>query len=194
MVVVLRRSVLTVAALSLLVLAAPARAAVMDAEPSVRLTSPWAVRAEVNLASTKVLGNDASSFGVSVGRSIGDWLGADLLLGYAGTGDRSSGYTVMATGRAAVVQSATGRHALTLGAGPLVIFGGGWGTVPFVHTEAAYELRWPRGVTALVGGGLDVALADSRTPPAHGAWLFAPEPFERGETGLHIRVALGWSF
>jgi hypothetical protein len=82
-----------------------------------------------------------------------------------------------------------------LAAGPSAITGGAFGTVAFLHTEVAYEVRPSFPFTLLVGLGRDVALNDS---PAAGAssctgGLFGVcyRPFERGDLVWHFRMGVG---
>jgi hypothetical protein len=198
-----RKIVCGVAAVSAAVGAASAPLARAD-DLSVRLSKPWVARAEANFAATEFGifkgGNSASSAGVAVGRTLTERFSAELLFGYGGS-DRHGGpgFTEMATLRAAALTSGTGQHALTVGAGPMLVAGGAWGTVPFFHTELAYEMRLRFGLTLLVGPGLDLVLSDSKDPPPENeegdTWFEGDAaPFKAGQIGFHARIALGWSF
>jgi hypothetical protein len=203
--------------MALLVMHAPgALGADVSGQPiSTRKARPWVVRAEWNLACIGLIGGDVSdesSLGVAVGRSLGDAIAIEAGFGYlsdhtqaSGSSffagpttsiDLSPGASFSADARWAPLRSPNGAHALTLAAGPSMITGGAFGTVAFVHTEAAYELRLSSPFTFLVGLGPDVALNDSPAkPPSCTGGIFGEcyRPFERGDLVWHFRLGLGVS-
>jgi hypothetical protein len=108
-----------------------------------------------------------------------------------------------------VVANATGRHALTVAAGPFLEIGNVvHGTLPFAHAELAYVYRAPFGLTVLAGGGPNIALASSPyvTPPPSScpdggdAITFCldlgpdAQEIHAGDTSLQMRLAVGWQF
>jgi hypothetical protein len=112
-----------------------------------------------------------------------------------------------------VLATATGRHALTVAAGPFFEIGNRvHGTVPFAHAEIAYVYRHPSGFTAMAGAGPNMALARSSyvAPPVTDscqdsggdAFVFCldfgsgpdAQEIHAGDALSQMRLAFGWQF
>lgn len=177
-----------------------------------RIAHPWILRAEidgggtpfVNLIFTPPNQNSVSALALTLGRnfteafSVEATLGADVFPGDI----YSPGAESMILGRGALVLDQARRHALTVAAGPMLIAGGTYGPVAFVHTEVGYELhanRW----TVLVALGPDLTLTTSRpqsTAGCGGGGIFGPSepacvrPFTKGDLFVHLRLGVGLTF
>lgn len=209
----------TVAAMSLILGAADATAAVDAEQPGIfRGTgvgvgpSPWLVRAEGGLVGMhdNWLNVPGPEVGLTVGRDVVSRLSVELT-GSAREpeNDQRRSWSALAVARWVITANATSRHALTVAGGPFVEFGNVvHGTLPFAHTELAYVYRAPFGLTVLAGGGLNFALARSSyvTPPPPDcdtggdspSWCFDLGPdaqeIHAGDATVHMRLAVGWQF
>jgi hypothetical protein len=102
----------------------------------------------------------------------------------------------MASARWEPLRTKSGRHALSLAAGPMVLVGNGvHGTTPLAHAELAYIVRAPEGFTVLVAFGENMALTSSSyVAPSTGCFLSCPEELHRGDLLPELRFAVGWTF
>lgn len=172
--------------------------------------SRWIVRAEGSLVAMRDnwLSLPAPEVGLTVGRDLTPRFSAELT-GSAREvdNDHRRSWSALAAVRWAAIASASGRHALTIAAGPfLEIDNVIHGTLPFAHAELAYVYRAPRGLTVLAGGGPNVALASSSyVPPPSPCDTtssqnlcidLGPDAHElhAGDASLHLRLAVGWQF
>jgi hypothetical protein len=112
--------------------------------------------------------------------------------GYWNGNHRDTGWQLMLLGRYSL-RTASGVHGLSVAAGPSVALGGDYGTVVFLQTELAYELRLHIGFNLILGGGPGVALMSSQQPYVScGARLC--DYFHQGNVGGRVHLGLGWSF
>jgi hypothetical protein len=213
-----KRNVLSwaVVATSLFLTAATAAAAPADAEAPALSSTPktapshWLVRAEGSLVAMRDnwLSLPSPEVGLTVGRDLTSRFSVELT-GSAREVDNNHrrSWSTLAALRWAAIASASGRHALTVAAGPfLEIDNVVHGTIPFAHAELAYVYRAPMGLTLLAGGGPNVALASSSyvTPPSRCDTTssqnlcidLGPDAHElhAGYASLHLRLAVGWQF
>lgn len=100
-----------------------------------RIAHPWIARFEIDLAGESggflsADENSASAMAITVGRSVTERFSTEMTIGldpFPGDhdGNIAPGLVTMAVARmATVLDSRTGRHALTLAAGPMLIAGG----------------------------------------------------------------------
>lgn len=85
---------------------------------------------------------------------------------------------------------------LFVGAGPTLVFGGDYGTVPLLHLEGGYEWRTSWGLTLLLAVQAMEPLATSRpqVDPAHCITADCPSRFDPAQPVLGSRAALGFAF
>jgi hypothetical protein len=154
---------------------------------------PWVVRAEGAMLDTH-----AGSLGphVEVGLTAGRFVAARLSIEGTLMKGPDTSWSAMANARWEPLRTESGRHALSLAAGPMVLVGNGvHGTTPLAHAELAYIVRAPGGLTLLAAVGENIALADSSyVMPAGGCFLSCPEELHRGDLLPHLRLAIGWTF
>ena len=83
-----------------------------------------------------------------------------------------------------------------VGAGPTLVFGGNYGTVPLLHLEVGYEWRTRWGLTLLLAGQAMEPLATSRPEidPARCYTADCPSRFDPSQPVLGSRAALGFVF
>jgi hypothetical protein len=197
-----------------LMFAAANAAAALGAEPpvlsAVARPAPglWLVRAEGSMVNMRDswLGLPQPEVGLTLGRGLTSRLSVELTGSVrAPENDQRRSWSALAAARWILAANTTGRHALTVAAGPLFEIGHVvHGTLPFAHAELAYVYRAPFGLTVLAGAGPNVALASSpyvappRTPcdPNDLCLDFGPdaEPIHRGDMLGLMRVAVGWQF
>jgi len=201
----------------LLLTAATAAASDVEAPALASSATPapshWLVRAEGSLVAMRDnwLSLPAPEVGLTFGRDLTPRFSVELTGGIREVdNDHRRSWSTLAVLRWAAIQSASGRHALTIAGGPfLEIDNVVHGTVPFAHAEVAYVYRAPMGLTVLAGGGPNVALASSSwvAPPSRcdttntGDSLapcidLGPDAHElhAGDASLHLRLAVGWQF
>jgi len=212
-----RIAFLSVAAAVPLMLAAANAGAAPEADPPVVSSAAgagperWVIRAETSLVDMRDnwLGFPEPEVGLTVARDLLPVLAIELT-GSGREPDSSTrrSWSTLAALRAVVVANATGHHALTVAGGPMLEIGNVYhGTLPFAHTELAYVYRSSFGLTALAGGGVNFALADSSyvTPPADPCPQgdsptfcidLGPDAHEihTGDRAVHLRFAVGWQF
>ncbi|HET6897521.1 MAG TPA: hypothetical protein VFK70_04200 [Vicinamibacteria bacterium] len=92
--------------------------------------------------------------------------------------------------------TASGRSALSLAAGPSLVSGDAYGTVPMLRTELAFDLRFARRWVFFYGLGYEWALKDSRSPiPASDCIVTGcPPQYRSGKGQVTSRVGLGLTF
>jgi hypothetical protein len=171
----------------------------------------WMVRAEGSLVEMRDnwLGLPGPEVGVTVGRDLERRVSVELTGNMREPNSGRRSWSALAAVRLVAVASARGRHALTVAAGPfLEIANVVHGTLPFAYAEIAYVYRAPFGLTVLVGGGPNIALASSSyvTPPSQCSTnggdsvtfcgLSGPDAQEMhaGDANVHLRLAVGWQF
>jgi len=83
-----------------------------------------------------------------------------------------------------------------VGAGPTVVFGGNYGTVPLLHVEGGYEWRTRWGLSLLLAAQAMEPLATSRSEvdPARCYTADCPSRFDPSRPVLGWRAALGFVF
>jgi hypothetical protein len=172
---------------------------------------PWLVRAEASLVEMRDnwLDIPVPEIGLTVGRDLAPRLSVELTGSAREVDSDHRSWSVLAAGRVAALRNATGRHALTIAAGPFFELGNPvHGDLPFAHTEVAYVYRAPFGLTVLAGGGLNIALATSRyvappptkCPDGGDAVVLCidlgpdAQEIHAGDTTVHARLAVGWQF
>ena len=183
---------------------------VLSAAPAAS-PGPWLLRADAGLVEMRDnwLNIPGPELGLTVGRDLIPRLSIELTGAMHGPGNEHPSWAAMAALRGVIVANHTGRHALTVAAGPMFEIGNPvHGNMPFAHTEVAYVFRAPFGLTFLAGGGLNFALAKSRyvePPPAECptggdsvSWCIdlGPDAQEiaAGDATVHMRLAVGWQF
>ena len=92
--------------------------------------------------------------------------------------------------------TSSGRSALSLAAGPSLVSGDAYGTVPMVRAEAAFDLRFHRRWVFFYGLGYEWALKTSRSPIAASDCVVSdcPPQYESGKGQVTSRVGLGLTF
>ena len=168
-------------------------AAAQSAAPNVTPSRPWVVRAEGAMLDTR-----SGSIGphVELGVTVGRFVAARLSVEGTLMDGPDTAWSAMANARWDALRTESGRHALTLAAGPMVLVGNGvHGTTPLAHAELAYVYRAPVGLTALIAGGANMALTGSGyVPPPGGCFLGCPGELHQGDLLPHLRAAVGWTF
>lgn len=190
----------------------PDEAQLRSAAPVSRSASPgpWLIRAEGSLVDMRDnwLGVPGPELGLTIGRDLMPRLAIELTGASHEPGSEHHSWSAMAAARGVIVANRTGRHALTVAGGPMFEIGNPvHGDMPFAHTEVAYVVRAPFGLTLLAGAGLNFALAKSRyvepPPPAceqgdSVSWCIYLGPdaqeIHAGDAIGHVRLAAGWQF
>jgi hypothetical protein len=92
--------------------------------------------------------------------------------------------------------TASGRSALSLAAGPSLVSGDAYGTVPMARTELAFDLRFARRWVFFYGIGYEWALKTSRSPIAASDCVASgcPPQYRSGQGQVTSRVGLGLTF
>ena len=143
-----------------------------------RLGRHWAVEGTVGPAlSSTMLARDAA--GATREVDTGSGLHAALLL----RADRTFG--------------SSGRNTLSLAAGPSLVSGDAYGTVPMARAEVAYERLFGRRWIFFYGLGYESALKTSRTPFAASECVTTsacPPQYRSGKGQVTSRVGLGLTF
>jgi hypothetical protein len=182
----------------------------LAAGPSSATDHPWTVRGEftINTPSEPLPGD--AVVGVSLGRRLGrHWTvegmaGPGLsstMLARDGTGgtravDTSSGLHAAILLRADRTLTASGRSALSLAAGPSLVSGDAFGTVPMARAEVAFDLRFARRWVFFYGLGYEWALKTSRSPIAAPDCIVSdcPPQYRAGTGQVTSRAGLGLTF
>jgi hypothetical protein len=174
-------------------------------------SGPWLVRAEGSLVDMRDnwLNVPGPEVGLTVGRDLTSRVSLELTGSARNPDSGHRSWSALAAARGVVVANHTGRHALTVAAGPFFELDHPvHGSLPFAHAELAYVYRSSFGLTALAGGGMNLALASSRyvePPPAScpdggDAIVFCidlgPDAREihAGDMTGQLRLAVGWQF
>jgi hypothetical protein len=93
--------------------------------------------------------------------------------------------------------TASGRSALSLAAGPSLVSGSAFGTVPMARAELGFDLRFRRKWIFFYGLGYESALKTSRTPFAASECVTStgcPPQYRAGKGQVTSRVGLGVTF
>jgi hypothetical protein len=92
--------------------------------------------------------------------------------------------------------TASGRTALSLAAGPSLVSGGAFGTVPMARAELGFDLRFRRTWIFFYGLGYESALKTSRSPIAASDCIVngCPPQYRAGKGQVTSRVGLGVTF
>ena len=92
--------------------------------------------------------------------------------------------------------TASGRSALSLAAGPSLVSGDAYGTVPMARAELGFDLRFARRWVFSYGIGYEWALKTSRSPIAASDCFVSgcPPLYESGKGQVTSRVGLGLTF
>jgi len=190
----------------------PGTARTIEAVHAPRLPEPWLVRVETGFVGMRdaSFGIPKPETGVTLARDLTPRFSVEMTgaVRELGSDDQRS-WSLLAVGRWAVLQSASG-HALTIAGGPfLELDNPVHGTIPLAHTELAYVYRAPWGMSFLVGAGVNVALASSPyvKPPSRcpresvgDAFVFCLDlgppaaELHAGDPDIHLRMAAGWRF
>jgi len=160
---------------------------------NVATARPWVVRAEGAMMATH-----AGEIGphVEVGVTAGHLVTERVSIEGTLMKGPDASWSTMASARWEPLRTESGRHALSLAGGPMVLFGNGvHGTTPLAHAELAYIVRAPEGLTVMVAVGENIALTDSSyVTPSGGCFLSCPKELHRGDLLPHLRLAVGWTF
>ena len=91
---------------------------------------------------------------------------------------------------------ASGRSGLSLAAGPSLVSGDAFGTVPMARAEAGFDLRFKRRFVFFYGHGYETALKTSRLPIAASDCVVSdcPLQYRSGKGQVTSRVGLGLTF
>jgi hypothetical protein len=176
------------AALLLLGPLAPARAG----EPPA--AAPTAAATSVRLqAALSVL--QYSGFGVQVSRRLVSHIGVDVAASFIDLGRDHPAPLLEVMVRGFLFP---GRHGLSVAAGLSGLVAREYGPLAFFQAELAYEVRVPGAVSVLAGVGPQVALNQSGTatcaPGTQWCRLLWKDRYMSGDTGVQIRLGLGYSF
>ena len=92
--------------------------------------------------------------------------------------------------------TSSGRSSLSLAAGPSLVSGSAFGTVPMARAEIGFDLRFRRSWIFFYGLGYESALKTSRTPiPASDCIVpVCPQQYRSGTGQVTSRVGLGLIF
>lgn len=171
---------------------------------------PWRISVEGSLVPMRDnwLGIPTPEFGLTVGRDLTERFSVELTGRAREVEEARRSWSAMALARGVLIANGNNHHALTVAAGPfLEIDNSVHGTIPFAHAELAYVYRSSLGLTAMVGGGPNVALASSSyvSPPSRctdrgdGSTFcldLGPDAQElhAGDITVQLRAAVGWQF
>jgi hypothetical protein len=93
--------------------------------------------------------------------------------------------------------TSSGRSSLSLAAGPSLVSGSAFGTVPMARAEVGFDLRFRRRWVFFYGLGYESALKTSRTPLAASECVTSsgcPPQYRAGKGQVTSRVGLGLAF
>ena len=189
------------------------QASVLAAGPSSVPDHRWTLRGDftINTASDPLPGD--AVLAVSLGRRLGRHLAVEAT---AGPGlpstmlardargprgatrevDVSSGLHAAVLLRAHRQLTSSGRTSLSLAAGPSLVSGSAFGTVPMARAELGFDLRFRQNWIFFYGLGYESALKTSRTPiPASDCIVpVCPQQYRSGTGQVTSRVGLGLTF
>jgi hypothetical protein len=186
------------------------QASALAAGPSSIPEHRWTLRGDfvINTASDPLPGD--AVLAVSLGRRLGRHLAAEATVGPglpsttlardAGGGTRhvdvASGLHGAVLLRVDRKLTSSGRSSLSLAAGPSLVSGSAYGTVPMARAELGFDLRFRRAWIFSYGIGYESALATSRTPFAASECVVSGcQPQYRAGVGqVTSRVGLGFTF
>jgi hypothetical protein len=186
------------------------QASVLAAGPSSIPDHRWTLRGDfvINTASDPLPGD--AVLAVSLGRRLGRRLAVEATLGPglpvtmlardAGGGTREvdvgSGLHGALLLRVDRKLTSSGRTALSLAAGPSLVSGGAFGTVPMARVEIGFDLRFRRRWIFFYGLGYESALKTSRTPIGASECIVpgCPPRYRAGNGQVTSRLGLGLTF
>jgi hypothetical protein len=182
----------------------------LAAGPSSVPDHPWTLRGDftINTASDPLPGDAVLavslarrlSRNLAVEGTVGPGLSSTMLArdarGTTREVDTGSGLHAALLLRADHKLTSSGRSTLSLAAGPSLVSGDAYGTVPMARAEAAFDLRFRRRWIFFYGLGYEWALKTSRSPiPASDCFVGGCPPFyESGKGQVTSRVGLGLTF
>ena len=186
------------------------QASVLAASSSPPPDRPWTLRGDftINTASAPLPGDAvlAVSLGRRLGRNlaveatVGPGLPTTMLARGAGgttrTVDVDSGLHAAVLLRVDHKLTSSGRTSLSLAAGPSLVSGGAYGTVPMARAELGFDLRFRRNWIFFYGLGYESALKTSRSPIAASDCIVTgcPPQYRSGTGQVTSRVGLGLTF
>jgi hypothetical protein len=187
------------------------QASVLAAGPSSVPDHPWTLRGDftINTPSEPLPGD--AVLALSLARRLGrHWaveatagpglpttMAARDASGATRSVDVDSGLHAAVLLRADHKLTASGRSALSLAAGPSLVSGDAYGTVPMVRTELAFDLRFARRWVFFYGIGYEWALKTSRSPIAGSDCVVSagcPPQYRSGKGQVTSRVGFGLTF
>lgn len=171
-------------------LSAASPSAIAVAEPPARVSRPWYLRADGE-AAMGFKTPEASTLGLSVGRSWGEALAAETGFGVGrGVDERAPGWAVPLLLRWSAAPS-HGPNALTFAFGPRFTGGESYGFVWLLHGELGWELRTGKGLVMLFAVGLERVMNDSTR-----GWFGTDtaDAFTRGQWLVLARAGVGYAF
>jgi hypothetical protein len=186
------------------------QASVLAAGPSSVLDHRWTLRGDFTINTpSKPLPGDAV-LAVSLARRLGRHLAVEGTVGpglpstmaarTAGGGTRDvdvgSGLHAALLLRVDHRLGSSGRSGLSLAAGPSLVSGDAFGTVPMARAEVAFDLRFHRRWIFFYGLGYESALQTSRSPIAASDCIVpgCPPQYRAGTGQVTSRVGLGLTF
>ena len=137
---------------------------------------------------------------VAVEATLGPGLPSTMLARDAGGGTREvdvgSGLHGALLLRVDRKLTASGRSALSLAAGPSLVSGDAFGTVPMARVELGFDLRFRRRWVFFYGLGYESALETSRTPIEASECIVSdcPPQYRSGKGQVTSRLGLGLTF
>jgi hypothetical protein len=186
-------------------------ASALAAGPSSALDQPWTLRGEftINTASDPLPGDGVLT--VSLARHLGPHWAVEAT---AGPGlpstmlardargatrevDTGSGLHAALLLRVGHTLGTSGRNTLSVAAGPSLVSGDAYGTVPMARAEVAYERLFGRRWVFFYGLGYETALKTSRTPFAASECFTSgscPPQYRSGTGQVTSRVGIGLTF
>jgi hypothetical protein len=186
------------------------QASVLAASSSPAPDRPWTLRGDftINTPSDPLPGD--AVLAVSLERRLGRHLAVEAMAGpglpstmLARARDRGTRTVDLGSGLHAAVLlrahrqlTSSGRTTLSLAAGPSLVSGSAFGTVPMARAELGFDLRFHRNWIFFYGLGYESALKTSRTPiPASDCIVpVCPQQYRSGTGQVTSRVGLGLTF
>jgi hypothetical protein len=133
--------------------------------------------------------------GLQVSRRLVPHFGLDVTLSRADLGRDHTGPMLEAMARGFLFR---GQHGVSVAAGVAGLVAREYGKLAILQGELAYEVRARKALSLLVGVGPQVAL--NRTgeatcaPGTEWCYLLWKHQYLPGDTAVHVRLALGYSF
>jgi hypothetical protein len=187
------------------------QASVLAADTTVVPDHRWTLRGDfvINTASDPLPGD--AVLAVSLARRLGRHLAVEATVGPGlpstmlardASGatrevDTGSGLHAALLLRAHRTLTSSGRSSLSLAAGPSLVSGEAFGTVPMVRAELGFDLRFRRKWIFFYGIGYESSLKTSRTPFAASECFTSgacPPQYRSGTGQVTSRVGIGLTF